>query len=176
MRKITAILTPLLAAMFTAQPSHADSFNPVHTQDNLETNAGSLVGGSTVYLNHYQPRQEIGIYQPPAGRFGHTFYDEADQSPTGRFFVFTEADSAGWSLEERVQTDLILYDQVNAETRKITGGDNYRHIDPAVSDNGYVAYVRTPVGDYTDTSLHDCLLYTSPSPRDATLSRMPSSA
>ena len=159
MRKITAILTPLLAAMFTAQPSHADSFNPVHTQDNLETNAGSLVGGSTVYLNHYQPRQEIGIYQPPAGRFGHTFYDEADQSPTGRFFVFTEADSAGWSLEERVQTDLILYDQVNAETRKITGGDNYRHIDPAVSDNGYVAYVRTPVGDYTDTSLHDIYLY-----------------
>ena len=26
------------------------------------------------------------------------------------------------------------------------------------------------------TSLHTCLLYTSPSPRDATLSRMPSSA
>ena len=27
-----------------------------------------------------------------------------------------------------------------------------------------------------DVSLHVCLLYTSPSPRDATLSRMPSSA
>ena len=28
----------------------------------------------------------------------------------------------------------------------------------------------------TSYPLHDCLLYTSPSPRDATLSRMPSSA
>ena len=27
-----------------------------------------------------------------------------------------------------------------------------------------------------DSDLYDCLLYTSPSPRDATLSRMPSSA
>ena len=29
---------------------------------------------------------------------------------------------------------------------------------------------------YHDIFVHDCLLYTSPSPRDATLSRMPSSA
>ena len=29
---------------------------------------------------------------------------------------------------------------------------------------------------YVDASAWDCLLYTSPSPRDATLSRMPSSA
>ena len=38
---------------------------------------------------------------------------------------------------------------------------------PAVLENGVV---RTPPG------YKDCLLYTSPSPRDATLSRMPSSA
>ena len=34
------------------------------------------------------------------------------------------------------------------------------------------AFDRSP----TDISYKDCLLYTSPSPRDATLSRMPSSA
>ena len=32
------------------------------------------------------------------------------------------------------------------------------------------------VGIYVIEQLKDCLLYTSPSPRDATLSRMPSSA
>ena len=32
-----------------------------------------------------------------------------------------------------------------------------------------------PIGD-VEAQLNDCLLYTSPSPRDATLSRMPSSA
>ena len=43
---------------------------------------------------------------------------------------------------------------------------------------GYDAFVygkiRNPYS--SDTMLHSCLLYTSPSPRDATLSRMPSSA
>ena len=46
-------------------------------------------------------------------------------------------------------------------------------------------YIDIPEKDYkflvdtnqgTDIVLQDCLLYTSPSPRDATLSRMPSSA
>ena len=51
----------------------------------------------------------------------------------------------------------------------------------------FVGYTGTPVVQTTPLSLHvlyvvhyvairDCLLYTSPSPRDATLSRMPSSA
>ena len=33
-----------------------------------------------------------------------------------------------------------------------------------------------PASGYTYLAMKDCLLYTSPSPRDATLSRMPSSA
>ena len=35
---------------------------------------------------------------------------------------------------------------------------------------------RLPRSLISDNQLRDCLLYTSPSPRDATLSRMPSSA
>ena len=38
-------------------------------------------------------------------------------------------------------------------------------------------YIRTPLGGfYNHSDSPTCLLYTSPSPRDATLSRMPSSA
>ena len=37
-------------------------------------------------------------------------------------------------------------------------------------------HIKLLVEDLTTTFLKSCLLYTSPSPRDATLSRMPSSA
>ena len=37
-------------------------------------------------------------------------------------------------------------------------------------------YYKTEVTTLADGSVKSCLLYTSPSPRDATLSRMPSSA
>ena len=40
---------------------------------------------------------------------------------------------------------------------------------------GY-SYVTGRFNDFEDTFSYACLLYTSPSPRDATLSRMPSSA
>ena len=45
-------------------------------------------------------------------------------------------------------------------------GDNYKNLD--------VVYHYSLYHQYTKNK--DCLLYTSPSPRDATLSRMPSSA
>ena len=40
--------------------------------------------------------------------------------------------------------------------------------------SGYRVFYDTTAGSYAQSV--DCLLYTSPSPRDATLSRMPSSA
>ena len=43
-------------------------------------------------------------------------------------------------------------------------------------DTGVVTLMVTPVNDTPIASDTTCLLYTSPSPRDATLSRMPSSA
>ena len=47
-----------------------------------------------------------------------------------------------------------------------------RGIDQLATDEGVIAVLAI---DHRD-SLRACLLYTSPSPRDATLSRMPSSA
>jgi len=41
---------------------------------------------------------------------------------------------------------------------------------------GASAICRTSENNWSDKPLYACLLYTSPSPRDATLSRMPSSA
>ena len=45
-----------------------------------------------------------------------------------------------------------------------------------VSDNFYMKEVRRICNEYGVILIHDCLLYTSPSPRDRTRSRMPSSA
>ena len=45
--------------------------------------------------------------------------------------------------------------------------------DPVYFANNYIKIVSLDEGL---TQFHPCLLYTSPSPRDATLSRMPSSA
>ena len=42
-----------------------------------------------------------------------------------------------------------------------------------LNDNDIPCYTK---GDFLSTAYNICLLYTSPSPRDATLSRMPSSA
>ena len=58
------------------------------------------------------------------------------------------------------------------------GEDNKENIQKHISKNSYVI----TVGDQTTEKMINfglipsCLLYTSPSPRDATLSRMPSSA
>ena len=47
------------------------------------------------------------------------------------------------------------------------------HMLHQISSHGLIDLEINAVGD---THIDDCLLYTSPSPRDATLSRMPSSA
>ena len=57
-------------------------------------------------------------------------------------------------------------DEVMCPSYKATG-------DPALSPRGRVDLLRSWLAD---TASNGCLLYTSPSPRDATLSRMPSSA
>ena len=50
------------------------------------------------------------------------------------------------------------------------------HITPEAYDGGLLAYVKNGDEITIDAKNNNCLLYTSPSPRDATLSRMPSSA
>ena len=71
------------------------------------------------------------------------------------------------------QWNLILGDGSNAGNAK-----NFEHKDFFYTANDgksdWIVYKTPNAGDTHGTS--NCLLYTSPSPRDATLSRMPSSA
>ena len=80
--------------------------------------------------------------------------------PAGRTFVTTDV-----GANDALDSDA---DQTTGQTAptELFAGDN----DPTL-DAG-IAPILNSLGDY----VWDCLLYTSPSPRDATLSRMPSSA
>ena len=49
-------------------------------------------------------------------------------------------------------------------------------VEPMEAPNGYYAEVAETPGAWGYGQTEDCLLYTSPSPRDGLLSRMPSSA
>ena len=70
-------------------------------------------------------------------------------------------------------------DKVEAGKMKIDFGSQIRnyvlHPYKLIKD-ARTGHERTDVQNVLDGDLNDCLLYTSPSPRDATLSRMPSSA
>ena len=66
------------------------------------------------------------------------------------------------SFEGLISSEIFDLDgkmDMHVERRESCGGDTPKHFHPA-----------------TGTLVYVCLLYTSPSPRDATLSRMPSSA
>ena len=67
--------------------------------------------------------------------------------------------------------------QINKFFYKQVGND-HRWIDRLIwDDQKWISYVSNPnVKTFVLKENNDCLLYTSPSPRDATLSRMPSSA
>ena len=62
---------------------------------------------------------------------------------------------------------------LNAVLEEITGALNRKD---SVTLVGFGTFVQRHRGARTGKNPQTCLLYTSPSPRDATLSRMPSSA
>ena len=83
----------------------------------------------------------------------------------------------GGQFQQVQRPDGTIIDQPNIFAYDINTGlldENFR---PAVN-NGVFALEVNPGGDalYAGGRFVTCLLYTSPSPRDATLSRMPSSA
>ena len=57
----------------------------------------------------------------------------------------------------------------------LTGNTSSSGVD-SITASGELSLTGAGTGDVTITHSDSCLLYTSPSPRDATLSRMPSSA
>ena len=84
----------------------------------------------------------------------------------GRVF---RSDVSQLEISKRVEREL------DAGTRRGSRGDRVmpNDIEVRIHPNDAEAL---PVEEVETSLLHICLLYTSPSPRDATLSRMPSSA
>ena len=111
-----------------------------------------------------------------------TYLALSDQAPNQKEALLTHHLS-----QDRAQRKAILYDQPKADTKACRL--EYQHL--TNSDMGYHLFqVNLLTGKYhqiraqlssincpiVGDEKYSCLLYTSPSPRDATLSRMPSSA
>ena len=86
-----------------------------------------------------------------------------------------------WTNKAQAQSDPQGFASVNIVWRKIEGGYesmNYKRV-RGENDPYRKKYHKLEIVSDTQVIMHNyhsCLLYTSPSPRDATLSRMPSSA
>ena len=84
---------------------------------------------------------------------------------------FNDAGTAGVAFTNSVTSPNLDVDPVDSDVTGLDAGDIVRFAVVIENTGGFEA---------TDITLNDtfpsCLLYTSPSPRDATLSRMPSSA
>ena len=105
-----------------------------------------------------------------------------DYIPTG--MSLSTNDTNGWTVSGTTATnsvanlsagqqttlDIVLTVDANFMGTSLV---NYAEISAADDDTDAT---NTPPVDTDSTPDNDCLLYTSPSPRDATLSRMPSSA
>ena len=72
--------------------------------------------------------------------------------------------------------DVHLWHFLESVVREVTSSYGYREIRTPILEK--TELFKRSIGDVTDIVEKEmyCLLYTSPSPRDATLSRMPSSA
>ena len=71
------------------------------------------------------------------------------------------------ACHERGLEVVAVYSDADAHALHVRLADSAYRVGPAASSESYLR---------TEVILDVCLLYTSPSPRDATLSRMPSSA
>ena len=101
------------------------------------------------------------VYQSAKSRF--LAYASFDQAFPGWHELTTCYGNDGWELKRR--------------DRRGGGDEVESNIPDEVNEWPYVeAYFEKPTGEKGYLLFSLCLLYTSPSPRDATLSRMPSSA
>ena len=74
-----------------------------------------------------------------------------------------------------VETAMIAADAING-TRLADDACNSEHYTDGSIDTAHIADLNVTTGKIANDAITGCLLYTSPSPRDGLLSRMPSSA
>lgn len=123
----------------------ADNRNPLH-----DIHYGAMDISRTT-------ANEVEIpYRPGEGRAIH----DRRISPFGRYLVFIESEDSNWGGWKPDTTDILVTDLATGMTSRVNDdNDAYRYLDPQVSDNGFVVYVRTPSGFYTNRAAHEVLLY-----------------
>ena len=91
-------------------------------------------------------------------------------------FDFMESDNPNGSPKVKG------YNIINGELKLSSGGETFKSLNPALLSDCLGEFPLSNKEDVHEAleaarnAFPSCLLYTSPSPRDATLSRMPSSA
>ena len=96
-----------------------------------------------------------------------------DESTTGRFWYVVRPVRV---LEDAGQTDAAGSNRSGDESEQDSEDDGEDHIETEADTSAALESILAPAEEETEAVSEACLLYTSPSPRDATLSRMPSSA
>ena len=90
--------------------------------------------------------------------------------------AYAENKNAAWAFDTLFQAQVSDH-QWNAAIETLDKGEKRKHIDRDMARRRRAVLRTAEADNLNDSGQSDaCLLYTSPSPRDATLSRMPSSA
>ena len=136
---------------------------------------GSKYWASNKHTRNYKAK--FGILLDMVGAKGATFGKEG----ISQAYAKTHQDKI-WTLAQRMG-----YSDYFIDTRFGTIEDDHKYVNEAgipmldiinydIASNKFGHYHHTHKDDISVIDKRTCLLYTSPSPRDATLSRMPSSA
>ena len=143
----------------------------------VESSESTVTTGTTYrfYVEMVHPTDQFSAV------FGHNDSPLTISAPAG---VFNSEYNSSWSASGLNPTFLPLFPDMAADSYATIGLDG-----PASSsgvneaaDPALVEDTAQPLSPFfedngsTSVEINTCLLYTSPSPRDATLSRMPSSA
>lgn len=96
-----------------------------------------------------------------SGTYANTFGGGDPRiSPFGRYVVDVETGDPNWGGWRPTSTVIVLQDLATGLTKQIIEkNDAYRYLDPQVSDNGFVSYVRTPSGYYSNLASHEVFLF-----------------
>ena len=134
----------------------------------LEDHESPLFGNSDL-LNLTRPEAIQGIHE--------AFLEAGADIVSTNTFTATSIAQADYALEHKVR-DINLFGAqlARAAADKFSTAERPRFVAGSIGPTNRTASLSPDVNDPGFRNVYFCLLYTSPSPRDATLSRMPSSA
>ena len=154
--------------------------------DDLLTVTVQLFDSHPQVLHHYQQRFQhvlVDEYQDTNPAQNEIVLKLADEHRN--VFVVGDSDQSVYAFRGADIRNILEFEKAFPDTSVVVLDQNYRSTQVILdAANSVIAnnFGRKPKDLWTDKSagdkvvLYSCLLYTSPSPRDATLTRMPSSA